>query len=179
MHLGHAGIEQRGEARHIPPNHNNGATTMNLSAILSDDYAAILDVAQISPIHSFDGREEYDFFFDEELRSEDVIWEEGEYAVADVNYDSPTVVLFHRGRAVGFYFDMMAWLDEDHRGQGLATKMIFAYAGRFGPEAFAEQRVKADCALGFSPEGFDLHVRALEMARRMASAAVPTRSTAP
>ena len=152
---------------------------MNYSAILTDDYAAILDVAQVSPIHGFDGRDEYDFFFDEQLPADAVIWEEGEYAIADVGYDSPTVMLFHEGKVVGFYFDMMAWLDVEHRGRGLATTMIFAYADRFGENAFADQRVKADCALGFSPEGFDLHQRALEIARQLAQAAAPTGSPAP
>jgi RimJ/RimL family protein N-acetyltransferase len=154
----------------------DGDNTMNYSAILTDDYADILDVAQVSPIHGFDGREEYDFFFDETLPADAVIWEHGEYTIADVGYDSPTVMLFHAGKVVGFYFDMMAWLDADHRGMGLATKMIFAYADRFGENAFREQRIKADCALGFSPEGFDLHQRALELAREMAQAANPKKT---
>lgn len=152
---------------------------MNYTAILSDDYAAILDVAQINPIHGFDGRAEYDFFFDEELPADAVIWEEGAYAIADVGYDSPTVMLFHEGSVVGFYFDMMAWLDAEHRGRGLATKMIFAYADRFGGDAFAEPRKRADCGMGFSPEGYDLHERALEMARQLAQAANPTGAPAP
>lgn len=141
---------------------------MNYTAILSDDYAAILDVAQISPVFGVNGREEYDFFFDEQLVAEDVIWEEGDYAIADVHYDSPTVMLFHKGSVVGFYYDMMAWLDTEHRGNGLATKMIFAFADHFGDDAFREPRIKADCALGFSQKGYDLHVRALEMARELA-----------
>ncbi|MDW9481734.1 hypothetical protein GOB57_24100 [Sinorhizobium meliloti] len=153
---------------------------MNYSAILSDDYQAILDVAQISPIHAFDGRVEYDFFFHEDSPStESVVWQEGDYAIADVDYDSPTVMLFHKGNVVGFYFDMMAWLDEEHRGRGLATKMIFAYADRFGEAAFAEQRAKADCALGFSPEGYDLHERALEMARQLAQEPSPKKALGP
>lgn len=152
---------------------------MNYNAILSEDYQGVLDVAQISPIHSFDGRAEYDFFFEEELSADAVIWEEGDYAIADVAYDTPTVMLFHKGNVVGFYFDMMAWLDADHRGRGLATRMIFAYADRFGDDAFADTREKADCAMGFSPEGYDLHERALEMARQLAQAATPTSSPSP
>jgi GNAT superfamily N-acetyltransferase len=147
---------------------------MNLNAILSDDYAGIIDVAQIGPHFGFDGREEYHFFFDEQLSAEDVVWEEGDYAIADVHYDSPTVMLFHKGSVVGFYYDMMAWLDPEHRGKGLATKMIFAYADHFGDDAFREARIKADCALGFSQEGYDLHVRALEMAMELS----PTQSPA-
>ncbi|MCV9964063.1 hypothetical protein OIU34_19465 [Pararhizobium sp. BT-229] len=152
---------------------------MNYTAILSDDYAAILDVAQISPVHGFDGRAEYDFFFGEELPTDAVIWEDGDYAIADVGYDSPTVMLFHQGSVVGFYFDMMAWLDAEHRGRGLATKMIFAYADRFGGNAFADQRAKAGCALGFSPEGYDLHERALQLARDLARAAAPKGAPVP
>ena len=152
---------------------------MNYTAILSDDYRGILDVAQISPIHSFDGRAEYDFFFDEELPGDAVIWEEGDYAIADVSYDNPTVMLFHNGSVVGFYFDMMAWLDAEHRGRGLATKMIFAYADRFGEDAFAESRVRADCAMGFSPEGYELHERALQLARELAHAASPASAPSP
>jgi GNAT superfamily N-acetyltransferase len=146
---------------------------MDYTAILSDDYQGILDVAQISPIHSFDGRTEYDFFFEEELRRDALIWEEGDYAITDVGYDSPTVMLFHKGSVVGFYFDMMAWLDAEHRGMGFATKMIFAYADRFGENAFAAPRLNADCALGFSPEGYELHERALELARSLAQASQP------
>jgi RimJ/RimL family protein N-acetyltransferase len=152
---------------------------MNYTAILSDDYAAILDVAQIGPYFGFDGREEYDFFFDEQLSAEDVIWEEGDYAIADVHYESPTVMLFHKGSVVGFYFDMMAWLDPEHRGNGLATKMIFAYADHFGDDAFKEQRIKADCALGFSQEGYDLHIRALEMAIELARKQAPKGAPVP
>ncbi|MBY3157235.1 hypothetical protein HFO56_33460 [Rhizobium laguerreae] len=152
---------------------------MNYAAILSDDYAAILDVAHIGPHFGFDGREEYDFFFDEQLSGDDVVWEEGDYAIADVHYDSPTLMLFHKGRVVGFYYDMMAWLDPEHRGNGLATKMIFAYADHFGEDAFREQRIRAGCALGFSQRGYDLHVRALGMATELTEKHGPQSEPAP
>ncbi|MBY3432914.1 hypothetical protein HFN89_01820 [Rhizobium laguerreae] len=151
---------------------------MNHTAILSDDYAAILDVAQIGAHFGFDGREEYDFFFEEEL-PEDILWEDGDYAIADVGYDSPTVMLFHKGSVVGFYFDMMAWLDPGHRGRGLATMLIFAYADHFGEDAFREQRIRAGCAIGFSQKGYDLHVRALEVATELAGKHAPQREPAP
>jgi GNAT superfamily N-acetyltransferase len=140
---------------------------MSVAALLSDDYAVILSVAQVSDVHSFDGREAYDFFFEEELDASRVIWADGDYAIADVGYDDPTVMLFHRGAVVGFYFELMAWLDDEHRGRGLATQMILSYAERFGDDCFVQPRIKADCAMGFSPEGYDLHVRAREKAREM------------
>ena len=146
---------------------------MGIAAILSEDYAGILDVAQVSDIHAFDGREEYDFFFDEDMDPQSVVWSDGDYAIADVGYDDPTLMLFHDGKVVGFYFEMMAWLDEGHRGRGLATRMILEYAERFGDDCFAVQREKADCAMGFSPEGYDLHVRALEAARLIAASSAP------
>ncbi|MCS4090154.1 GNAT family N-acetyltransferase [Rhizobium sp. BK176] len=152
---------------------------MNLNAILSDDYAAILDVAQVGPYFGVNGREDYHFFFDELLVAEDIVWEDGDYAIADVHYDTPTVMLFHQGSVVGFYYDMMAWLDPEHRGNGLATKMIFAFADHFGDDAFKEARIKADCAMGFSQEGYDLHVRALEMARELSRTQAPNRTPAP
>nr|WP_250808272.1 hypothetical protein [Neorhizobium tomejilense] len=146
---------------------------MGIAAILSDDYAAILDVAEVSETHSFNGREEYDFFFDEELDPTNVIWSEGDYAIADVGYDDPTVMLFNNGKVVGFYFELMAWLDPEHRGNGLATQMILAYAERFGDDCFARPRAKAGCAMGFSPDGYDLHVRARERANELSASAIP------
>jgi hypothetical protein len=88
-------------------------------------------------------------------------------------------MLFHKGSVVGFYFDMMAWLDPEHRGNGLATKMIFAFANHFGDDAFREARIKADCALGFSQEGYDLHARALEMATELARKQAPEETPKP
>lgn len=143
---------------------------MSYAAILSDDYAGILEVAVVHPMHSFNGREEYDFFFEEEMPKDAVIWEDGDYAIADVRYDEPTLMLFHKGKVVGFYFDMMAWLDPEHRGKGLATQLILSYAQHLGENAFSDQRKKAGCALGFSPEGYALHGRTLEVARELQEA---------
>lgn len=137
---------------------------MNVAAILSDDYRGILEVAVVSDIHTFDGRAEYDFFFDETLVSATVVWEEGDYAIADVGYDDPTLMLFYRGGPVGFYFELMCWVDEDHRGKGLATQLVLQYADTFGEDCFVRLRRKAGCAMGFSPAGFALHERALEVA---------------
>lgn len=143
---------------------------MGIAAILSDDFSGILEVAQVHECHSFDGREEYDFFFEETLDRSRVVWFEGAYAMADVGYDSPTLMLFHEGEVVGFYFELMAWLDPEHRGRGLATQMVLQYAETFGDDCFAPLRKAADCAMGFSPEGYALHCRALDHAQSLSHA---------
>jgi len=143
--------------------------TCTYDAILSDDYRGILDVAVVGPAFGVDGRADYGFFFDEEPEGKRVVWQEDGYLIADADYDSPTLILFHGGRPCGFYFDMMAWLDPDHRGRGLATRMVLSYASHFGADAFAEQRRKAGCGLGFSQEGYDLHIRVLEIAEEKRS----------
>lgn len=146
---------------------------MNVNAILSEDYAGILDVAEIGPEFSFDGREEFDFFFDEKCEGKKELWTDGEFSILDADYDEPTVMVFRGGKPIGFYFDMMAWVDEEYRGRGLASRMILCYADHFGDHAFAEQRKKADCAMGFSQEGYDLHTRVLEIARHMSAQPSP------
>lgn len=144
---------------------------MNLAPILSDAYAGVLDVAVVGEAFGFDARDEYEHFFDEEPDDGRLLWQEGDYRIEDPGYDDPTVVLFHKGAVVGMYFSMMAWLDEAHRGKGLATRMIFMFADRFGQDAFDDIRVKADCAFGFSEDGLRLH----ENARRRAEDIMATR----
>lgn len=65
------------------------------------------------------------------------------------------VLLRHFARTVGFYVGGMAWIDPDHRGHGLAPKMILAGCIASGGPTYDTSSI-----VGFSPAGLASHLAA-------------------
>lgn len=92
------------------------------------------------------------------------------YAVVESNGMRPLVLLLHQGEAVGYYVDMSAWIDPDHRGKGLGVEMILAAASCFGRSAFIDRDVRDPRnGVGFSAAGYVIHEKARRRALALAS----------
>jgi GNAT superfamily N-acetyltransferase len=139
---------------------------VTVSALLSEDFDAILDVAVVDESYDFGGRcGDYDFYFSDPFREANVLWTEGVYSVCDCpESDNAAVVLFFGREPVGFYLDLMIWIDEAHRGRGLSSRMIAAFADCNGPGAFERGRDIAWPGMGFSPAGYHAHLAARRIA---------------
>lgn len=117
----------------------------------------------ISETFAFDGRgEDYDHFWANARQDDlEVVWTSdcGRYQVKDLEWDRTCVFLyavdaikddvFH---PIGFYFDGMAWIDADYRGQGLATDLILAAAKVAGGSPTNNEE-----GMGFSEAGLKAH----------------------
>ncbi len=130
----------------------------------------------VSPAFRVEGRGgDYGHVFDWEPE-EDPVWAspDGDYSVAGLpDFDPPTVVLRHGGETVGFYSGGELWIDEPHRGQGLAPEMVLACADWVGGLPFDPED-----GIGFTAAGMAAHRRAHELAvsrcMRGTSPEVPT-----
>lgn len=131
--------------------------------LLSDDFARLLLGSPVSETFSFDGRsEDYEGLFAKSEGACLFVTSDGYRICVQDGSDAPAVVLEHDGEAVGFYADMMVWVDPEHRGKGLAAKMILSASVHFG-EAMMD-RTNCDW-IGFSPAGYAAHQSAVRLAR--------------
>lgn len=139
------------------------------SALLTPHFETIMANAQINDfLYDFDATDEsHSFYLEEEFVSENVIWSgEDGYALCTLPHDDAhTVLLFHKGvKVVGLYRDMMAWIEPDHRGQGLGATMIVEFAEHFGENAFTSEQNDPAEGLGFTEAGYAAHKAAQEIA---------------
>lgn len=132
-----------------------------VNRIAATTLSGFLGDSLVSEAFSIDGRgEDYDHVFEWDPEGE-AIWTspDGAYSVAALpDFEPDAVVLRHGGRTVGWYLDGGLWIDEAHRGKGLAPEMILAAAERFGTTG------RTATSMGFSPAGYAAHVRAHALA---------------
>lgn len=86
------------------------------------------------------------------------LWSDGRYCVREMRDFIPegSVVLQDAmGRTCGFYMGGQAWIDPDHRGKGLSTRLILASA-----EILDCSPTAMFGGLGFTEEGYAAHVAA-------------------
>lgn len=137
------------------------------SALLTDHFERVVHNAIVADVFEFDGRcGDYDHIFEETPSGSAILWQDAPYSIGAVrDSDGHCCILFHESEPVGFYQQMMAWVDEPHRGKGLAQRMIVTFAEHFGPDAFKAVDDPAD-GYGFSDAGLAVHLRARELARQ-------------
>jgi len=142
------------------------------SALFTSHFEQVVRNAIVADVFEFDGRcGDYDHFFETTPKQCDIVWREGEYRMGSArDNDEYAFVLFHGETPVGFYTQMMAWIDPPHRGKGLAQRMIVEFASHFGPDAFKAVDDPAE-GYGFSDAGLSVHLRARELARQAPDAA--------
>lgn len=142
----------------------------NLAFLLSDDYREILENSLISASCAIDDDDENNDVWMGCAVPSDVLWAspDGNYEIVDGDGERPLVVLLHRGDPVGYYVDMGAWIDPEHRGKGLGTGLVLVAASRYGRSAFINHQVEDPRhGLGFSESGFELHDRVPAAAEAM------------
>jgi len=123
----------------------------------------------VGPMYWLDGRDEDHEHIYEYDPMPDVLWAsaDGAYTVQPLeDFEPPTVVLRAGGETVGFYMDGMLWVDEGHRGKGLAPEMVIAAATWLQAVPF-----KNDEPFGFTEDGLKAHLRAHQWAVERALAA--------
>ncbi|TLX16026.1 hypothetical protein [Rhizobium sp. MHM7A] len=113
----------------------------------------------VSPFFSIDGRSEY---FTRVFEWDDFtapIWidqEEGYSIEGLIGYDPVCVGLRIAGNVVGFYLDGGSWIDVEHRGKGLSSKMIICAIAFAGKLPRSQEK-------GFSEAGFAAHAAAARL----------------
>lgn len=147
-----------------------------MSALLSKAFARIVDDAFVSDAFEFDGRcGDYEYYLEQELDISSVVFERDGYAIqCDGDEDMQDVVLIHDGKAVGFYADLMIWIDPEHRGKGLSVDMVTAFADHYGAGAYRDLEKRLS-PLGFSVAGWRAHEKAAEIAREFKTSRNPPR----
>lgn len=119
-----------------------------------------LEGAMIAPSFEMDGRteEDYEPIWLCDTFSKPVFEEHGYEIVELPEFDKTCVVLRHKGETVGFYMDAQLWVDDEHRGQSFGAKMVVCASALTGEAPNVT-------FVGFSDEGYNAHVKALELAR--------------
>lgn len=116
----------------------------------------------VSDVFDLDGRneDEYGHVFEWDDLT-DPIWIDGTYSIRGcVGFEPDCVLLLDDGNPVGFYMGGQAWVDPEHRGQGLGARMIVACIAMSGSLPPVRD-------IGFSQAGFAAHRNALEIIREM------------
>lgn len=128
--------------------------------------------AMVRPLFTIDGRvdDDYAWIWDQPVIVGRLVWAAGAYSVRvieDPDCEPPVhAVLVHATEGLcGFYMAGQVWVDEVHRGRGLATPLILAVAETIGGSPVPN---KTGTAIGFSPEGYHAHLRAHRTAVRRA-----------
>jgi hypothetical protein len=124
---------------------------------------------------TIDGRadEDYDWLWDcaaDPRGLRPPVWVGDGYQVReliDVEPEGTFALLAPGGQPCGFYMDGQAWIDPEHRGKGLSSRLILAAAEFHGGSPI----VDAPCGLGFSSAGLAAHRAAHALAVREAHAA--------
>ncbi|MTH95229.1 hypothetical protein [Roseibium sp. RKSG952] len=125
---------------------------------LSED--EFLEGAMICPTFEIDGRsgEDYEPIW-ECAKFDDTIFEEDGYAIVPLtDFEPYCVVLRHENETVGFYMHGQLWVDDEHRGHSFGAKMVVCASAVIGKAPDVQ-------VVGFSIEGYDAHVKSLEIAR--------------
>lgn len=127
---------------------------------LSED--EFLEGAIIAPSFEIDGRSQEDY---ESIWCwgdfGNVIFEEHGYAIVPLtDFEPYCVVLRCKNETVGFYMDGQVWVDDEHRGQSFGAKMILCASALLN-------EVPDVRMTGFSEEGYDAHVKSLQIAQSL------------
>jgi GNAT superfamily N-acetyltransferase len=134
--------------------------------LLGEDYGTILTNATISPIFGFEVLDETMSTLLEAGASELTVYDSDcrGYTLHPSQAADAVIVLCHDGIPVGLYAAMTAWIDEDHRGQGLGVEMILAASRAYGRNAFITEALDPRQGIGLSESCYEIHRKAMNVA---------------
>jgi len=127
------------------------------------DSENVLGTCMVGPLFSFHARDDGDYGHIFEWTDFTApIWEQDEYQIVGLQDFEPSAVgLLKDNKVVGFYLDGQAWIDLEHRGKGLGPAMVVSFVSMTGNLPHVED-------IGFSDEGYRIHLKAIELIRQFA-----------